>query len=123
MLNIEDFMQTDARSGHDQHSGGPTSLMNSPAAPTFLLWMLSELFEMLPEVGDLEKPKLVFFLTRPTCCLPMRPGADRRIELVVRPCVQRCGVYFVTQNPLDILDSVLAQLGNRVQHALRVHAP
>ncbi|HET6600300.1 MAG TPA: helicase HerA-like domain-containing protein, partial [Burkholderiaceae bacterium] len=101
-------------------------LMNSPRLyATFLLWMLSELFEQLPEVGDLDKPKLVFFFDEAHMLFNDAPKAlVERIELVVRLVRSKgVGVYFVTQNPLDIPDSVLAQLGNRVQHALRAFTP
>ena len=101
-------------------------LMNSPRLyTTFLLWMLSELFENLPEVGDLDKPKLVFFFDEAHLLFNDAPKVlIERIELVVRLVRSKgVGVYFVTQNPLDIPDSVLAQLGNRVQHALRAFTP
>jgi DNA helicase HerA-like ATPase len=92
---------------------------------TFLLWMLSELFEQLPEVGDLDKPKLVFFFDEAHLLFNEAPKVLlERIELVVRLVRSKgVGVYFVTQNPLDIPDSVLAQLGNRVQHVLRAFTP
>jgi DNA helicase HerA-like ATPase len=101
-------------------------LMHSPRLyATFLLWMLSELFEQLPEIGDPEKPKLVFFFDEAHLLFTDAPKAlVERIELVVRLVRSKgVGVYFVTQNPLDIPDSVLAQLGNRVQHALRAYTP
>src|SRR5205814_7687191 len=101
-------------------------LMNAPRLyATFLLWMLSELFEMLPEVGDLEQPKLVFFFDEAHLLFKDAPAAlVERIELVVRLVRSKgVGAYLVTQNPLDIPDSVLAQLGNRVQHALRAFTP
>src|SRR5207237_1028642 len=90
-----------------------------------LLWMLSELYESLPEVGDLDKPKLVFFFDEAHLLFKDAPAAlVERIELVVRLVRSKgVGVYFVTQNPLDVPDSVLAQLGNRVQHALRAFTP
>ncbi|MFM9915760.1 MAG: helicase HerA-like domain-containing protein [Rhizobacter sp.] len=125
MLNIADFMQTEGGKGviniltADQ-------LMNSPRLySTFLLWMLSELFEQLPEVGDLDQPKLVFFFDEAHLLFKEAPTAlVERIELVVRLVRSKgVGVYFVTQNPLDIPDTVLAQLGNRVQHALRAFTP
>jgi DNA helicase HerA-like ATPase len=100
--------------------------MNAPRLyATFLLWMLSELFENLPEVGDLDKPKLVFFFDEAHLLFNDAPKAlIERIELVVRLVRSKgVGIYFVTQNPLDIPDSVLAQLGNRVQHALRAFTP
>ncbi|HEY8905083.1 MAG TPA: helicase HerA-like domain-containing protein [Rhodoferax sp.] len=126
MLNIDDFMQTDAN-GHGMiNILAADKLMNSPRLySTFLLWMLSELFENLPEVGDLDKPKLVFFFDEAHLLFNDAPKVlIERIELVVRLVRSKgVGVYFVTQNPLDIPDSVLAQLGNRVQHALRAFTP
>ena len=126
MLNIDDFMQTDS-AGHGYINVlAADKLMNSPRLySTFLLWLLSELFETLPEVGDLEKPKLVFFFDEAHLLFNDAPKVlIERIELVVRLVRSKgVGVYFVTQNPLDIPDSVLAQLGNRVQHALRAFTP
>ena len=92
---------------------------------TFLLWLLSELFEKLPEVGDLDKPKLVFFFDEAHLLFDDAPKALLdKIEQVVRLIRSKgVGVYFVTQNPLDVPDKVLAQLGNRVQHALRAFTP
>ena len=92
---------------------------------SFLLWLLSELFETLPEVGDLDKPKLVFFFDEAHLLFADAPKAlVERIELVVRLVRSKgVGVYFVTQNPIDVPDTVLAQLGNRVQHALRAFTP
>ena len=101
-------------------------LLNAPRLyATFLLWMLSELFESLPEIGDPEKPKLVFFFDEAHLLFDEAPKVlVERIELVVRLVRSKgVGVYFVTQNPLDIPDSVLGQLGNRVQHALRAFTP
>jgi uncharacterized protein len=125
MLNIADFMQTtDGRGVVNVLSAD--KLMNAPRLyATFLLWMLSELFEQLPEVGDLEQPKLVFFFDEAHLLFKDAPAAlVERIELVVRLVRSKgVGVYFVTQNPLDIPDTVLAQLGNRVQHALRAFTP
>ncbi len=133
MLDIADFMQTAAPPGGG--SGEPMGVVNILAADrllasprlyaTFLLWMLSELFERLPEVGDLDRPKLVFFFDEAHLLFRDAPKAlVERIELVVRLVRSKgVGVYFVTQNPLDIPDSVLAQLGNRVQHALRAFTP
>ena len=100
--------------------------MNSPKLySTFLLWMLSELFEQLPEVGDLDKPKLVFFFDEAHLLFNDAPKALLdKIEQVVRLIRSKgVGVYFVTQNPLDVPDTVLGQLGNRVQHALRAFTP
>jgi DNA helicase HerA-like ATPase len=125
MLNIADFMQTEGGKGVVNILAAD-QLMNSPQLyATFLLWMLSELFEQLPEVGDLDKPKLVFFFDEAHLLFNDAPKAlIERIELVVRLVRSKgVGVYFVTQNPLDIPDSVLAQLGNRVQHALRAFTP
>ena len=125
MLNISDFMQTTDGKGVINILAAD-KLMNSPRLyATFLLWMLSELFEQLPEVGDLEQPKLVFFFDEAHLLFNEAPKVlVERIELVVRLVRSKgVGVYFVTQNPLDIPDSVLAQLGNRVQHALRAFTP
>ncbi len=125
MLNISDFMQTTDGKGVINILTAD-KLMNAPRLyATFLLWMLSELFEQLPEVGDLEQPKLVFFFDEAHLLFNEAPKVlVERIELVVRLVRSKgVGVYFVTQNPLDIPDSVLAQLGNRVQHALRAFTP
>lgn len=125
MLNIQDFMQTQDGKGVINILTAD-KLMNSPRLyATFLLWMLSELFEQLPEIGDPEQPKLVFFFDEAHLLFNEAPKAlVERIELVVRLVRSKgVGVYFVTQNPLDIPDSVLAQLGNRVQHALRAFTP
>jgi DNA helicase HerA-like ATPase len=125
MLDIGDFMQTVDGKGVINILAAD-KLMNAPRLyATFLLWMLSELFEMLPEVGDLDKPKLVFFFDEAHLLFKDAPGAlVERIELVVRLVRSKgVGVYFVTQNPLDVPDTVLAQLGNRVQHALRAFTP
>jgi hypothetical protein len=125
MLDINDFIQT--VDGHGVvNILAADKLMNSPRLyATFLLWMLSELFEQLPEIGDPEKPKLVFFFDEAHLLFNEAPKVlIERIELVVRLVRSKgVGVYFVTQNPLDIPDSVLAQLGNRVQHALRAFTP
>ena len=126
MLNIQDFMQTDAGGKGVINILAADKLMQSPRLyATFLLWMLSELFESLPEVGDLDKPKLVFFFDEAHLLFADAPKVlVERIELVVRLVRSKgVGVFFVTQNPLDIPDSVLAQLGNRVQHALRAFTP
>ncbi|MEO7151079.1 MAG: helicase HerA-like domain-containing protein [Burkholderiaceae bacterium] len=125
MLDLADFMQTSDGKGVVNILAAD-QLMNAPRLyATFLLWMLSELFEQLPEVGDLEQPKLVFFFDEAHLLFKDAPVAlVERIELVVRLVRSKgVGVYFVTQNPLDIPDSVLAQLGNRVQHALRAFTP
>jgi DNA helicase HerA-like ATPase len=126
MLNIDDFMQTDSQGHGVVNVLAADKLLNSPRLyATFLLWMLSEVFERLPEVGDLDKPKLVFFFDEAHLLFNEAPKAlIERIELVVRLVRSKgVGVYFVTQNPLDIPDSVLAQLGNRIQHALRAYTP
>jgi len=125
MLNICDFMQTSDGQGVVNILAAD-KLMNSPRLyATFLLWMLSELFETLPEVGDLDKPKLVFFFDEAHLLFNDAPKAlIERIELVVRLVRSKgVGVYFVTQNPLDVPETVLGQLGNRVQHALRAFTP
>lgn len=125
MLNIADFMQTVGGKGVVNILAAD-KLMNSPRLyATFLLWMLSELFEQLPEIGDPDQPKLAFFFDEAHLLFNEAPKAlIERIELVVRLVRSKgVGVYFVTQNPLDIPDSVLAQLGNRVQHALRAFTP
>ena len=126
MLNIADFMQTDSNGKGVINILAADKLLTAPRLyATFLLWMLSELFETLPEVGDLDQPKLVFFFDEAHLLFTDAPKVLlERIELVVRLVRSKgVGVYFVTQNPLDIPDSVLAQLGNRVQHALRAYTP
>jgi uncharacterized protein len=125
MLDIHDFIQTESGQGVVNILAADR-LMNAPRLyATFLLWMLSELFEALPEVGDLDRPKLVFFFDEAHLLFTDAPRAlIERIELVVRLVRSKgVGVYFVTQNPLDIPDAVLGQLGNRVQHALRAFTP
>jgi uncharacterized protein len=125
MLTIDDFMQTVDGKGVINILTAD-KLMQAPRLyATFLLWMLSELFEALPEIGDPEKPKLVFFFDEAHLLFADAPKAlVERIELVVRLVRSKgVGVYFVTQNPLDLPDTVLAQLGNRVQHALRAFTP
>ena len=125
MLDIADLMQTvDGRGVINVLAAD--KLLNAPRLyATFLLWMLSELFEQLPEVGDVDQPKLVFFFDEAHLLFNEAPKVlIERIELVVRLVRSKgVGVYFVTQNPLDIPDSVLGQLGNRVQHALRAFTP
>jgi hypothetical protein len=125
MLDIADLMQTDG--GHGVvNILAAEKLMNSPQAyATFLLWMMAELFERLPEAGDLEKPKLVFFFDEAHLLFDEAPPALlEKIEQVVRLIRSKgVGIYFVTQNPLDVPDKVLGQLGNRVQHALRAFTP
>jgi hypothetical protein len=125
MLNIADFMQTVGGKGVVNILTAD-KLMNAPRLyATFLLWLLSELFEQLPEIGDPDQPKLVFFFDEAHLLFNEAPKAlVERIELVVRLVRSKgVGVFFVTQNPLDIPDTVLAQLGNRVQHALRAFTP
>ena len=126
MLNIDDLMQTDSAGRGVVNVLAADKLMGSPRMYSiFLLWMLAELFERLPEVGDVEKPKLVFFFDEAHLLFNEAPKALlEKIEQVVRLIRSKgVGVYFVTQNPLDVPDTVLAQLGNRVQHALRAFTP
>ena len=125
MLDIADFMQSAGGQGVINILAADRLLASPRLYATFLLWMLSELFEQLPEVGDPDKPKLVFFFDEAHLLFKDAPAVlVERIELVVRLVRSKgVGVYFVTQNPLDIPDSVLAQLGNRVQHALRAFTP
>jgi hypothetical protein len=125
-LNIADLMQTDEKGRGVINILAADKLMNAPRAySTLLLWLLSELFEELPEVGDPEKPKLVFFFDEAHLLFNDAPPALlEKIEQVVRLIRSKgVGVYFVTQNPLDVPDTVLGQLGNRVQHALRAYTP
>ncbi len=125
MLDINDLMQTDGGRGVVNILAAD-KLMGAPRLySTFLLWLLSELFEQLPEVGDVDKPKLVFFFDEAHLLFNEAPPALlEKIEQVVRLIRSKgVGVYFVTQNPLDIPDTVLGQLGNRVQHALRAFTP
>jgi DNA helicase HerA-like ATPase len=126
MLNIDDLMQTDGNGRGVVNILASDKLLNSPRLySTFLLWMLSELFEQLPEIGDPDKPKLVFFFDEAHLLFDEAPKPLlQKIEQVVRLIRSKgVGVYFVTQNPLDIPDTVLGQLGNRVQHALRAYTP
>jgi uncharacterized protein len=125
MLNIADLMQTEGERGVINILAADR-LLNAPKVyATFLLWLLSELFENLPEAGDLDKPKLVFFFDEAHLLFSEAPPALlERVEQVVRLIRSKgVGVYFVTQNPLDVPDKVLGQLGNRVQHALRAFTP
>src|SRR5512137_884323 len=125
MLNIEDLMQAADGKGVVNVLAAD-KLMNNPRLyACFLLWLLSELFENLPEVGDRDKPKLVFFFDEAHLLFAEAPAALlEKVELVVRLIRSKgVGVYFVTQNPLDIPEKVLGQLGNRVQHALRAFTP
>ncbi len=125
MLDIADLMQTDGGKGVVNILAADRLLHSPRLYATFLLWLLAELFEQLPEVGDLDKPKLVFFFDEAHLLFDEAPPALlQKIEQVVRLIRSKgVGVYFVTQNPLDIPDSVLGQLGNRVQHALRAFTP
>ena len=121
MLNLDDMMQTVSGQGVVNILSAD-KLMQSPRLyATFLLWMLSDLYERLPEIGDPEKPKFAFFFDEAHLLFNDAPKVLlERIELVVRLIRSKgVGVYFVTQNPIDVPDTVLAQLGNRVQHALR----
>ena len=125
-LNILDFIQTDSNGHGYINILAADKLMNTPKLyATFLLWMLSELFEQLPEVGDMDKPKLVFFFDEAHLLFDNANVAlQEKIEQVVRLIRSKgVGIYFVTQNPLDLPESVLGQLGNRVQHALRAFTP
>jgi hypothetical protein len=125
-FNLDDMMQTDSQGRGVVNILASDQLFNSPRVyATLLLWLLSELFEKLPEVGDLEKPKLVFFFDEAHLLFTDAPQALlTKIEQVVRLIRSKgVGVYFVSQNPLDIPDIVLGQLGNRVQHALRAFTP
>jgi DNA helicase HerA-like ATPase len=125
-LDLKDFMRTDRDGRGMVNILVADKLMQSPRLyATFLLWMLSELFEQLPEVGDPPKPKLVFFFDEAHLLFNDAPKALMdKIEQVVRLIRSKgVGVYFVTQNPVDVPDKVLAQLGNRVQHALRAFTP
>jgi uncharacterized protein len=126
MLNIEDLLQTDSKGQGVVNILAADKLMNNPRLyASFLLWLLSELFEHLPEVGDRDKPKLVFFFDEAHLLFNDAPQALlEKVEQVVRLIRSKgVGVYFVTQNPLDIPEKVLGQLGNRVQHALRAFTP
>ena len=125
MLDIADLMQTDDGKGMVNILAGDKLMASPRLYSTFLLWLLSELFEQLPEVGDLDKPKLVFFFDEAHLLFNEAPAALlEKIEQVVRLIRSKgVGIYFVTQNPLDIPDTVLGQLGNRVQHALRAFTP
>ena len=126
MLNIADLMQTDGNGFGMVNILAADALMTSPKVySTLLLWLLSELYENLPEAGDLAKPKLVFFFDEAHLLFTDAPAVLlEKIEQVVRLIRSKgVGVYFVTQNPADVPDKVLGQLGNRVQHALRAFSP
>jgi DNA helicase HerA-like ATPase len=125
-LDLSDLMQTDGSGNGVINILTADKLMQYPTLyATFLLWMLAELFETLPEVGDPEKPKLVFFFDEAHLLFNDAPKQlQEKIEQVVRLIRSKgVGIYFVTQNPLDIPETVLGQLGNRVQHALRAFTP
>ncbi len=125
-LDIDDLMQVDGQGRGMVNILVADRLMETPQLyATFLLWLMSELFERMPEVGDPEKPKLVFFFDEAHLLFNDAPKALLdKIEQVVRLIRSKgVGVYFVTQNPLDVPDTVLGQLGNRVQHALRAFTP
>ena len=126
MLDLADLIQTGADGRGVINVLAAEKLYHSPQLySTFLLWMLSELFEQLPEIGDPDKPKLVFFFDEAHLLFRDAPKAlVDKVEHVVRLIRSKgVGVYFVTQNPLDVPDAVLGQLGNRVQHALRAFTP
>jgi DNA helicase HerA-like ATPase len=124
-LEIDDLMQTSGGKGVVNILAADRLLSAPRVYSTLLLWLLSELFEKLPEVGDPEKPKLVFFFDEAHLLFSEAPRELlERIEQVVRLIRSKgVGVYFITQNPLDVPDKVLGQLGNRVQHALRAFTP
>ena len=125
-LDIKDIMRTTKDGRGYMNVLAADKLINSPMLyATFLLWLLSELFQELPEVGDPEKPKLVFFFDEAHLLFSDAPqGLLQKIEQTVKLIRSKgVGVYFVTQNPLDVPEGVLAQMGNRVQHALRAYTP
>jgi uncharacterized protein len=125
-LNLDDLMQTDAKGHGVVNILAADKLINSPQLyATFLLWLLSELFERLPEVGDPEKPKLVFFFDEAHLLFSDLPKViEDKVHQVVRLVRSKgVGVFFVTQSPIDVPDGILGQLGNRVQHAVRAFTP
>ena len=125
-LEIADFIRTDEQGHGVINVLAADRLMRSPKLyATFLLWLLADLFEALPEVGDPEKPKLVFFFDEAHLLFDDVPEAlEETIEQVVRLVRSKgVGVYFITQNPIDIPEKIAGQLGNRVQHALRAFTP
>ena len=124
-LNLDDLMQTEQGRGIINILSADKLMQSPKVYATFLLWLLAELFEQLPEAGDRDKPKLVFFFDEAHLLFSDAPSALlEKIEQVVRLIRSKgVGVYFVSQNPLDIPDVVLGQLGNRVQHALRAFTP
>ena len=126
MLDINDLMQVDSNGRGVINVLAAEKLIHAPALySTFLLWLLAELFEQLPEAGDLDKPKLVFFFDEAHLLFDGAPAAlVDKVEQVVRLIRSKgVGVFFVTQNPLDVPEKILGQLGNRVQHALRAFTP
>jgi DNA helicase HerA-like ATPase len=125
MLNIDDLLQTDGGKGYVNILAADKLMQSPQLYATMLLWLLSELYERLPEVGDREKPKMVFFFDEAHLLFTDAPKVLLdKIEQVVRLVRSKgVGVFFVTQNPLDVPDIVLGQLGNRVQHALRAFTP
>jgi uncharacterized protein len=125
-LDLKDFMRTDANGYGYVNVLTADKLMENPRLyATFMLWLMSELFEELPEVGDVEEPKLVFFFDEAHLLFQDAPPALlEKIEQVVRLIRSKgVGIYFITQNPLDVPEKILAQLGNRLQHALRAFTP
>lgn len=125
-LDVHDWMRTDSNGRGNINVLHCVRLFQNPALyTTFLLWLLSELYEVLPEVGDLPKPKMVFFFDEAHLLFNEAPKVLlQKIEQVVRLVRSKgVGIYFVTQSPMDVPDSVLAQLGNRIQHALRAYTP
>jgi uncharacterized protein len=125
-LDLRDFMRTDANGYGYVNVLMADKLMENPRLyATFMLWLMSELFEELPEVGDVEEPKLVFFFDEAHLLFQDAPSALlEKIEQVVRLIRSKgVGIYFITQNPLDVPEKILAQLGNRLQHALRAFTP
>jgi hypothetical protein len=125
-LDLDDLIQTQSGRGVVNILAAEKLMQQSPKVyATFLLWLLSELFERLPEIGDPDKPKLVFFFDEAHLIFTdIEPAVEQKIEQMVRLIRSKgVGVYFVSQNPLDIPDVVLGQLGNRVQHALRAFTP
>jgi DNA helicase HerA-like ATPase len=125
-LDLDDLIQTQSGRGVVNILAAEKLMQQAPKVyATFLLWLLSELFERLPEIGDPEKPKLVFFFDEAHLLFAdIEPAVEQKIEQMVRLIRSKgVGVYFVSQNPLDIPDIVLGQLGNRVQHALRAFTP
>jgi DNA helicase HerA-like ATPase len=125
-LNLDDLLQTDSQGHGVVNILAADKLINSPKLyATFLLWLLSELFERLPEVGDPEKPKLVFFFDEAHLLFSDLPRViEDKVHQVVRLVRSKgVGIFFVTQSPIDVPDGILAQLGNRVQHAVRAFTP